>query len=113
MKKNSTLIYDINKMCDFIFGNPNDKTSEVEITENYEYNKESNEMVPATKTIKEVKVGDYSGQNTMRYDMIKMFIEILNDIEDPKLMTLGQGITLNTMEAYELIKDIKDLKENE
>ena len=113
MKKNSTIIFDINKMCDFIFGNPNDKTNEVEITENYTYDNESGEMVPERKTIKEVKVNDYTGQNTMRYDMVKMFIEILNDIEDPKAMTLGQGITLNTMEAYELIKDIKDMKENE
>ena len=107
MKKNSTIIFDINKMCDFIFGNPNDKTNEVEITENYTYDNESGEMVPERKTIKEVKVNDYTGQNTMRYDMVK------NDIEDPKAMTLGQGITLNTMEAYELIKDIKDMKENE
>lgn len=113
MQKKSNLIFDINKMCDFIFGNPNDKTNEVEITENYTYDNEKGEMIPERKTIKEVKVNDYTGQNTMRYDMVKMFIEILNDIEDPKVMTLGQGITLNTMEAYELIKDIKDIKENE
>lgn len=113
MKKSETIIYDINKMCDFIFGNPNDKTNEVEITESYTFDKEKNEMVPSTKQIKEVKVNDYTGQNTMRYDLIKMFIEILNDIEDPKAMTLGENITLNTLEAYELIKDIKELKDNE
>lgn len=107
MKKETNLIYDINKMCDFIFGNPNDKTSEVEITENYKMS-EDGQMTLDNKTIKEVKVNDYTGQNTMRYDMIKMFIEILNDIESPKVMTLGQNITLNTMEAYELIKDVKD-----
>ena len=112
MKKKNNLVYDINKMCDFIFGNPNDKTSEVEITENYCYDNEKNEMIPSTKTIKEVKVNDYTGQNTMRYDMVKMFIEILNDIQDPDAMTLGEGITLNTMEAYELIKDINKFNED-
>ena len=112
-KKSDTVIYDINKMCDFIFGNPNDKTNEVEITESYTFDKDKNEMIPTTKQIKEVKVNDYTGQNTMRYDLIKMFIEILNDIEDPKTMTLGEQITLNTLEAYELIKDIKELKDNE
>ena len=113
MKKGNNLIFDINKMCDFIFGNPNDKTNEVEITETYEYDKEKNEMLPHTKQIKEVKVNDYTGQNTMRYDMIKMFIEILNDIEDPKVMTLGEEVTLNTMEAYELRRDVKEIKDNE
>lgn len=111
MKKKGNLVYDINKMCEFIFGNPNDKISEVEITENYTFDVAKNEMVPNTKTIKEVKVGDYSGQNTMRYDMVKMFMEILNDIQDPNAMTLGENITLNTMEAYELIKDINKINE--
>jgi len=109
MKKGTTLIYDINKICDFVFENQNDRTSDVEITENYIYDAQKEKMIPNTKTVKEVKVNDNTGQNTLRYDMLKMFIEILNEIEyeDLKNMTLGQKITLNTMEAYELIKDIK------
>ena len=63
-------------------------------------------MVLNGKVIKEVKTNDYTVQTTMRYDLMKMFIEILNDIEDTKIMTLGQSITLNTMEAYELIKKV-------
>ena len=39
--------------------------------------------------------------------MIKMFIDILDSIEDLSAMSLGQSITLNTLESYELIKDIK------
>jgi hypothetical protein len=65
-------------------------------------------MLPNTREVKEVKVNDYTGQNTIRYDMLKMFIDILDSIEDPKVMTMGQNITLNTMKAYELIKDINE-----
>ena len=105
---NSPYIFDLDNITDFVFGNPNDKTNEVEITEHYAYDKESKTMLPSTREVKEVKVNDYTGQNTIRYDMIKMFIDILNEIEDPKVMSMGQNITLNTMKAYELIKDIND-----
>jgi hypothetical protein len=65
-------------------------------------------MIPNTKEVKEVKVNDYTGQNTIRYDMVKTFIDILDAVEDTNAMTLGQKITYNTMQAYELIKDIKN-----
>lgn len=105
---NSTYIFDINKITEFVFGNPNDKTSEVEITEQYVYDEDEKTMTPATREVKEVKVNDYTGQNTIRYDMIKMFIDILDSIEDEKIMTMAQNITLNTMKAYELIKDVNE-----
>ena len=106
--KNNTFIFDINKICDFVFGDSNERTSDVEITENYIFDDENEKMIPATKEVKEVKVNDYTAQNTIRYDLIKSFIEILDDVEDEKIMSLGQEITFNTMQAYELIKNIKN-----
>lgn len=105
---NSPYIFDINKITEFVFGNPNDKTNEVEITEQYVYDDDTKTMIPNTREVKEVKVNDYTGQNTIRYDMVKMFIDILDSIEDEKIMTMGQNITLNTMKAYELIKDVNE-----
>ena len=105
---NSPYILDINKITEFVFGNPNDKTNEVEITEHFIFDKDKNKMIPNTREVKEVKVNDYTGQNTIRYDMVKMFIDILDSIEDEKIMTMGQNITLNTMKAYELIKDVNE-----
>lgn len=105
---NEQYIFDLNNITNFVFGNPNDKTNEVEITEHYIYDKDSKTMLPNTREVKEVKVNDYTGQNTIRYDMIKMFIDILDNIEDPKVMSMAQKITVNTMKAYELIKDINE-----
>ena len=105
---NSSYIFDLENITNFVFGNPNEKTNEVEITEHYVYDKDSNAMIPKTKDVKEVKVNDYTGQNTIRYDLVRMFVDILDSIEDPKVLTLGQDITLNTLKAYELIKDIND-----
>ena len=106
--KQNTFIFDINKITDFVFGNPNERTNDVEITENYIFDKNLDKMIPNTKEVKEVKVNDYTGQNTIRYDLVKTFIDILDAVEDPNVMSLGQRITYNTMQAYELIKDIKN-----
>ena len=106
--KQNTFIFDINKITDFVFGNPNERTNDVEITENYVFDKVLDKMIPNTKEVKEVKVNDYTGQNTIRYDLVKTFIDILDAVEDPNIMSLGQSITYNTMQAYELIKDIKN-----
>ena len=106
--KQNTFIFDINKITDFVFGNQNERTNDVEITENYVFDKSLDKMVPNTKEVKEVKVNDYTGQNTIRYDLVKTFIDILDAVEDPNIMSLGQSITYNTMQAYELIKDIKN-----
>jgi hypothetical protein len=62
-------------------------------------------MIPNTKDVKEVKVNDYTGQNTIRYDMFKTFLDILDSIEDENVLTLGQCLTVNTMEAYGLISE--------
>lgn len=105
---NSSYIFDLNNITSFIFGNPNEKTNEVEITDNFVYDKDTKSMIPNSREVKEVKVNDYTGQNTIRYDMIRMFIDILDSIEDPKVLTMGQNITLNTLKAYELIKDINE-----
>jgi len=103
-----TQFFDINKICDFVFGNPNDRTNEVEIVENFTYDKETKSMIPSSREVKEVKVNDYTGQNTIRYDMVKMFMDILDSVEDMNALTLGQSLTVNTMEAYGLIREAKD-----
>lgn len=65
-------------------------------------------MVLNEKQIKEVKVNDYTGQNTIRYDLVKMFIEILDEADDLNELSVGQQITLNTMESYGLITENKE-----
>jgi len=108
MKQGDTnFVFDIDKISEFVFGDPNKRKSEVEITDNFVYDKEEKTMIPSTREVKEVKVTDFTGQNTIKYDLIKMFIDMLDSIEDLEAMSLAQSITLNTLELYEIIKDIK------
>ena len=106
-KKNNFIVYDLKKITDFIFENQNSRTNDVEITDTLEYDKEKNKMVPKTKEIKEVKVNDDMSQTTIRYDLIKSFIDTLDMSEDMNVMSVGQSITLNTLQSYGMIKEIK------
>ena len=105
MEFNKDLVFDINSITDFVFGNPNDRTSEVEIIESYDYDKDEKKMIPSTRQVKEVKVNDYTGQNSLRYDIIKSLMDKLDTVEDLDTMTLGETMALNTMEYNGFIID--------
>ena len=105
MEFNKDLVFDINSITDFVFCNPNDRTSEVEIIESYDYDKDEKKMIPSTRQVKEVKVNDYTGQNSLRYDIIKSLMDKLDTVEDLDTMTLGETIALNTMEHNGFIID--------
>ena len=110
MKKGETnLIFDINKISEFIFGDDNKRTSDIEITENFIYDEENDKMALNSKEVKEIKLRDDAAKFSIRYDLIKMFIEIMDSVEDLTSLTLGQEVTVNTMEAYELIKELKNM----
>ena len=108
MEFNKDLVFDINSITDFVFGNPNDRTSEVEIIESYDYDKDEKKMIPSTRQVKEVKVNDYTGQNSLRYDIIKSLMDKLDMVESIDEMTLGETIALNTMEHNGFIIDTSE-----
>lgn len=106
---NSDLIYNLDAINDYIFGDEASvRDSDVEITET-QVAGEDGVLAPESKIIREVKSTDGSRQ-TIRYDMIKMFMDVLDNIEiDQELapLSLGQKMVLNTMGSYGLIKQIE------
>lgn len=101
-------IFDINKITEFVFGGREDNSNEVVITENFMFDGANNKWNPNTKEIRESKGNEHTGQSNIRYDMVKMFIEILDEADADEIMTIGQQVTFDTMTAYGLIKSIND-----
>ena len=83
---NKMYIYDINKIIDFVIGDPNDRTRDSEIIETYKPSENGNDIVLDKKVVKEVKISDNSANFGVRYDLIKSFIEIINEVEDTDLV---------------------------
>lgn len=105
---NSNLIYDLDAIKDFIFGNDEGRSSDVEITETQVRNEEG-QLETQNKITREVKSID-ANKLTIRYDLIKMFMDTLDNVEiDQELapVSLGQKMVLNTMGSYGLIKEIE------
>ena len=105
---NSNLIYDLDEIKDFIFGDDNGRSSDVEITETQVRN-DKGKLETETRVTREVKSTD-SNRQTIRYDMIKMFMDVLDNVElDQEIapLSLGQKMVLNTMGSYGLIKELK------
>jgi hypothetical protein len=105
---NSNLIYDLDAIKDFIFGNDEGRSSDVEITETQVRNEEG-QLETQNKISREVKSTD-ANKLTIRYDLIKMFMDTLDNVEiDQELapVSLGQKMVLNTMGSYGLIKEIE------
>ena len=105
---NSNLIYDLDAIKDFIFGNDEGRSSDVEITETQVRNEEG-QLETQNKITREVKSTD-ANKLTVRYDIIKMFMDTLDNVEiDQELapVSLGQKMVLNTMGSYGLIKEIE------
>jgi len=114
--KNNTFIFDINKITDFVFGNPNDRTSDVEITENYIYDSDKYKMIvqPDDEDLFLLTLSD--GDTTETYT-----VSLINDaldqsgsncfIENLNALDMGYHFVTNGNFQYE--KDGKKYPEGE
>lgn len=109
MENNSNqFIFDLDEIVKFVFGEKEERTHDTEITETYLQHKKGEPVELNSKIIHEVKGSDNTNKQTIKYDMIKMFVDILDGVESSSLpSTLGQSLTFNTMLSYGLIKQIK------
>ncbi len=106
------LYFDLDAINNYIFGDDDERQSAVEITEVQALAENGKDLVTVNKTIREVKESnDMTNKQTIRYDLIKMFIDILNDAEGMEYSD-GQKTIINTMANYGLIhEDIEDANE--
>lgn len=110
MAKKVKYVLDLENIMKFVFETDTQRDSESEITEMYLLDEESKDMVLNTKQLREVKGGDATQKSTIRYDMIKMFIDTLLDLDvsEHSQWSFGEALIFNTMAENELIKEIKE-----
>ncbi len=105
------LAFDLDAIEQFIFDSKRntDDAHDNEITETYGYNKNGKEEL-LNKVVHDVQSSDKSNKSTIKYDLIKTFISILDEIDTDQStieMSLGDRIVLNTMTNYGFIKEIE------
>lgn len=111
MNKN-TFVFDLDKITEFLFNN--EKETSTEMTESYVKDDDTNEFVLESKIIREVKNSDTSSTSTLKYDLLKLFIDTLiampssTEMEEGRKLGLGEVMILNTLVNNGMIKTIKE-----
>ena len=104
-KLNEKLYYDLEAINNFIFGEDS-RDSNTEITETLLTDNSGN-LTTDNRIIREVKTVD-SNKQTIRYDIIKMFMDVLNNVEidqDDMPLSFGENMIINTMIANGLVRE--------
>lgn len=109
-KLNENFVLDLDAIKEFVFEElvQKEKSRDNEITETYGLDDDGKKKL-ISQVMHEVKGSDFSEHETLRYDMIKTFLTMLDSVElDTELapMSFGQRLVLNTMVNYGLIKEI-------
>ena len=100
-------VLNLENIIDFIFGSGNEYGNDSEITELYVMDDETNSMTLSTKQIREVKSQEITTNQSVRYEMVKILLDRLMNIESDEL-TLGETIVINTLLTEELISEVKE-----
>ena len=100
-------ILDLEAIHHYIFDNGVKKTNESEITELYTKDEATSNFELTTRQLRETKSADDAAKCTLKYDMLKMFIDVLFSI-DPSDVTYGEEMIINTLNNYGLIKKIEE-----
>jgi hypothetical protein len=109
-------IFNLEKILEFVFNQIKNKNTESEITEVYEQSVNSSKLEPRSKSIRQLKTNGNDNQEGTKYDMIKSFMEIINEYEinnPDNPPTIGQKTVLNTLLSYGFMQDISELNTKE
>ena len=104
------MYYNLDKIIEFVFGEGGNKRNcDVEITESFTFDRETNQYTNDVKSVREVKTSDVTGQTT-RYELIRTMMDLLNEIplnddNEPEVVTLGHRIAINTLEGYGFVTE--------
>lgn len=103
-------VFDIDKIVNFVFDGKQENNTE--ICDSYVVDEETNEMILSNRVIREVKSNGSNNYNTIKYDLLKMFIDTLLEIEinnEKGAITFGENTIINTLINNGLIKKISNV----
>ena len=104
---NRAYVLNMENIINFVFEGEREKNSDSEITELYVMDEKTKSMSLSTKQLREVKNSEMTEYQSIRYDLVKMLLTRVFDIENEEL-TLGETIVINTMMTEGLITEIKE-----
>lgn len=99
-------VIDVENLMKFIFESDIKRDVDSEITETYLADENNGDMLLTSKQYREVKGGDNTSKQTIRYDFFKSLIELLEDTDGLSTMSFREKLAFNTLFNEGLIKII-------
>lgn len=103
--KNTIYTFDFNKLFDFIFNDSETKNvNESEMVDVFETS-DNGDLSLIQRQIREAKTNNSENKSAIRYDVFRMFIDIMSNIETDDFddMTPLQKIVFNTLLSQNII----------
>lgn len=113
---NRKWVFDMEKLEEICFKTKTEiGQATTEITEAYEKSGFGENLSPATKAIREIKTTGNTQNDTMRYDLMKMFLGVLlgkdgymfGNLDEELKYSLALNISFNTLKKYGILKEVK------
>lgn len=102
--KECAYFLNLDNIFNYIFDNGTVEKNDSEITELYVMDESTKKMTLSTKEMHEVKSNGLTTNQTIRFELVKMLLERLLDMENSD-MTLGDTIVVNTLLLEDLITE--------
>lgn len=102
---------DLNRLFEFVFDEGYSRITDSEIVETYIEDDETKNLVLANKQLRELKAGDNSSKQAIRYDMVKLFVDLLMSIdldEGIEALSFGEILIINTLLSQGILVEIKE-----
>lgn len=106
-KTEEIFLIDVDNIMKFVFESDMKRDTDSEITETYIADENDGDMVLTTKQYREVKGGDNTSKQTIRYDLIKTMLEMIADM-DFNAQTFRESLIFNTLCNEGIIKLVKE-----
>ena len=105
---------DVGRLEELCFKSENENGSSTEITEGYEKPEGEDALKPVNKIIREIKTTGNSQNDTMRYDLYKMFLAIVlnkdeivyGSAEEDAKRFFNFNIAFHTLVKYGILKEL-------
>lgn len=107
MGEERAYVLNMENIIEYVLNQGNDNNNDSEITELYVMDDDTKSMTLSTKQMREIKSKEFTTNQSIRYDMVKMLLDRLLDINDEDL-TFGETVVVNTLMVEGLINEIKE-----
>ncbi len=98
-------VIDLKRVFELCFSSENADKREQEITDGYEIEHGTNNLIPMTKMVREIKSKNNGNYDNLRYDLVKTMILVLFNSKN-EILSFGEDLCMKTLINEKIIVEV-------